>query len=224
MLSSSLNFDHSIIAHMEGRSERKWKTLRHIGSPQEESEGADVELSPGEVEEVEEVEEAIRFVDYGGEAPVTGEVVESEPEEPAAVEVEPEERVLIVMPVASTTRLIRETIKNFTNAEVVSTSDALRGFELALQQSYEIFVFGMQTGELSGPMLYELISKAYTTGHGPKRLAPGVIFIRESGDPKLPTELTRDVRVKDTISKPVRIDRLLKAVGCAVEVLDPTAR
>lgn len=134
------------------------------------------------------------------------------------------ERVLVVLPVASTTRLIREALENFTGAEVVTTSNPLRGFELALQRSYRVFIFGMQFEELSGPLLYELISKAYVTEHGPKRLAPGVVFIREEEDPRLPEELSRDVRIKDVIRKPVRIDRLLKAVGGTVEVLDPTAR
>lgn len=221
MLSGSLNFDHSVFAHMESRSERKWKTLRHIGSPQEESEDAVVDSFP------EAIEEEVRSVDYGLESSPPAEsekVSEDDPIELVPEEEDRPERALIVLPIASTTRLIRETLENFTNAEVVATSDALRGFELALQKSYDVFLLGMQIGELSGPMLYELISKSYTSGYGPKRLAPGVIFIREEGDPKLPEELARDVRVKDTISKPIRIDRLLKAVNGAVEVLDPTAR
>lgn len=226
---------------MESRSERKWKTLRNIGSPQEEShlavngpEGdevggtgqgehpAPVSEAPPEVlpePEPEGVAE-ISSAERGGPAESGG--LAASPPLAAEQEEEPE-RVLVVLPVASTTRLIRETLRNFTEAEVVSTSDPLRGFELALQRSYRIFLFGMQIGELSGPMLYELISKAYATDHGPKRLAPGVVFIREEEDPKLPGELVRDVRVKAVISKPVKIDRLLKAVDGAVRVLDPTA-
>ncbi|MEM1442318.1 MAG: hypothetical protein AAGF67_08250 [Verrucomicrobiota bacterium] len=141
----------------------------------------------------------------------------------SAPEVIPE-RALVVLPVASTTRLIRETLENFTDAEVVTTSNPLRGFELALQRPYRVFLFGMQIGELSGPTLYELVSRAYANEHGPKRLAPGVVFVREEEDPRLPEELSQDVRVKDVISKPVRIDRLLKAIGNAIEVRDPTAK
>jgi hypothetical protein len=72
-------------------------------------------------------------------------------------------------------------------------------------------------------LLYELISKAYACGIGNRKLAPAVVFIREKDDPKLPEELERDVRVKDVVSKPIRIERLLKAVGSIVEVKDPTA-
>jgi CheY-like chemotaxis protein len=209
---------------MEGRSERKWKTLRHIGSPQEESEIAVVDTNRDEIEGVgAEVapesceEEEAEFEETGIEAGVVDGIIALPPEEYSP------ERVLVVLPVASTTRLIRETLENFTGAEVVTTSNPLRGFELALQRPYRVFLFGMQFEELSGPMLYELVSKAYGNEHGPKRLAPGVVFIREENDPKLPEELTRDVRVKDVISKPVRIDRLLKAVSNVIEVLDPTA-
>ena len=81
----------------------------------------------------------------------------------------------------------------------------------------------MQIGELEGPLLYELISKACSCGRGPKQLAPGVVFVREKDDAKLPKELERDVRVKDVISKPIRIDRRLKTVKSIVEVKDPTA-
>ena len=56
-----------------------------------------------------------------------------------------------------------------------------------------------------------------------RKLAPAVVFVREKDDPKLPEELERDVRVKDVVSKPIRIDRLLKAVESIVEVRDPTA-
>jgi hypothetical protein len=81
----------------------------------------------------------------------------------------------------------------------------------------------MQTGELSGPMLYELISKACTAGRGPRILAPAVIFVREKDDPQVPEALTRDARVKDVLHKPIRIERLLESVAGVLVVRDPTA-
>lgn len=161
---------------MEGRSERKFTTLRNIGSPQGESAASD-----GEV------------------------------------------RILVIHPNAATTRLVRETVENFTDAKVDATADPLRGFELALQKQYRLFFFAMQMEELSGPMFYELVSKAYSAGRGDKRIAPGVVFIREKEDPKLSDELARDVRVKDVLTKPLRIERLLQPVATVTEVRDPTA-
>ena len=132
--------------------------------------------------------------------------------------------LLVVHPAAPTARLIRETLESFTDARVITTADPLRAFELALQRRYGLFFFAMQLGELSGPMLYELISKACAAGRGPRLLPPGVVFIREKDDPKLPEALARDVRVKDVLSKPIRIARLLESVRGVLEVKDPTVR
>jgi CheY-like chemotaxis protein len=131
--------------------------------------------------------------------------------------------VLIAHPAASTARLIRETLESFTDARVFTTADPLRAFERP-QRRYTIFFLAMQLGELSGPMLYELISKAYASERGPHLLAPGVVFVREKDDPKLPDALARDVRVKDVLNKPIRIERLLECVRGVLEVKDPTVR
>ncbi len=199
---------------MESPAERKWTTLRNIASPQEKS--------PGEV---------VDPVASGSPDDKSGEPAKTNPESlapaaPAAPVSAPSGpvEVLIAHPVASTARLIRETLENFTDCRVVTTSDPLRAFELALQKRYGLFLFAMQTGELSGATLYELISKACTAGRGPRLLAPAVIFVREKDDPKLPEALTRDARVKDVINKPIRIERLLEAVGGVLEVRDPTMR
>jgi CheY-like chemotaxis protein len=213
MLSGTLNLDHCVVTHMESPAERKWTTLRNIASPQEKSPGEVVEPVVPELpdDEVGEPAEANSEPDAPGiPAPVR---VPSGPVE-----------VLIAHPVASTARLIRETLENFTDCRVVTTSDPLRAFELALQKRFGLFLFAMQTGELSGPMLYELISKACTAGRGPRLLAPAVIFVREKDDPKLPEVLTRDARVRDVLNKPIRIERLLQAVEGILEVRDPTVR
>lgn len=149
-------------------------------------------------------------------APPDVPLVEEETDAPPAI--------LVLHPAAPTTRLIRETLESFTNARVVTTADPLRAFELALQRRHSLYFFAMRAGELSGPTLYELISKACTAGKGPRTLAPGVVFIREKDDPKLPDSLARDVRVKDVLSKPIRIERLLESVRGVLEVKDPTMR
>jgi len=184
---------------MAGSPERKWTTLRKIASPQGEN-----------VAEAGEPSSA-----PSPEASVPPPPVD-DPEEQASV--------LVVHPVASTTRLIRETLENFTEARVLTTADPLRAFELALQRRHALYFFAMRPGELSGPTLYELISMAFSAGRGPRLLAPGVVFIREKEDPKLPDSLTRDVRVKDVLNKPIRIERLLESVRGVLEVKDPTAR
>ena len=53
MLPRPKNFDHRIVAHMEGRSQKKWKTLRKIASPQPESESEAKDVRDIAVEEKE---------------------------------------------------------------------------------------------------------------------------------------------------------------------------
>lgn len=196
---------------MSGNPEKKWKTLRPVRrtapEPAVEPESAEPEAVTPPSPPAEEVFET------GSDNPVPI-------PEPEAGPVP----VLIAHPLASTTRLIRETLEQFTAAQVFTTPDPLRAFELSLQRRYGIFFFAMQIGELSGPMLYELISKACAAGRGPRMLAPGVVFVREKDDPKLPDGLARDVRVKDVLTKPIRIERLLQCVSGVLEVRDPTAR
>lgn len=202
MLAGTLNSNHRVVIPMAGPPERKWRTLRKIAPPQETPLAEEVALS-SDAENL----------------PETGAGNPPAPDEPGSKD---PVSVLVVHPVASTARLIRETLESFTDARVVTTSDPLRAFELALQQPHALYLFGMQIGELGGPMLYELVCRACTAGRGPRRVAAGVIFIREKDGPPLPEGLERDVRVKDVVSKPIRIDRLLRAVSGALEVRDPT--
>lgn len=175
--------------------------MRKIAPPQEESPAEEKTLAP----------------DPTLSGPASDPVESAPPPKP-----EGSVAVLVVHPVASTSRLIRETLESFTNGRVFATGDPIRAFELALQRKYGLFLFAMQVGELSGPMLYELVSTAYAAGRGPHLLAPAVVFVREKDDPRLPDSLDRDVRVKGVLSKPIRIERLLEAVAGALEVRDPT--
>ncbi|MBP83011.1 MAG: hypothetical protein CMO61_04090 [Verrucomicrobiales bacterium] len=197
---------------MESRSQKTWKTLRKISSSQEESEGT----VPANEEEIVRTEPSACRADavVGEEKPETFD---------GAGKSGDSIKVLVAHPVSSTSRLIRETLESFTELEVETTSNFLRAFELALQKRYEMFFFGMSIGDLDGSLLYEMISKVYACGKSVRKLAPAVVFIREK-DEKISEELERDVRVKDVVSKPIRIERLLKAVESIVEVKDPTTR
>lgn len=185
-------------------SDRKWKTIRDLGK----------EL-PGEEEStlLDAAEEEEQMIAEAAADSGTTETLA----EPVGIQ-----DVLVAFPSAATNRLLRETLENFTHSRIETTTDAIRAFEMALQKPYRIFLFAYEFDQMEGTLLYELLCKVYSTGAGPKPLAPGVIFIRESKEVPVSEEWVRDARVKDIISKPIRIDRLLRAVKGILEIHDPT--
>ena len=122
------------------------------------------------------------------------------------------DRVLVVHHTGPTLRLIREALQGFTDAAVDTTPDALYGFEMALQRPYRLFIFSLSLPVISGELLYELIDKAYRHCHVGARVTPVVIYIVEEGQAMQNQELARDARVRGVLTKPLNIDRLLKAV------------
>lgn len=133
-------------------------------------------------------------------------------------------RILVVHEAASTQRLIRENLSYFTDAEVDTTPDAVHGFERALQHRYQLFIFNLKQPVLSGPLLYDLICKAYPHCHDGAVIAPGVVYLADP-DPGLNVNaLIKDVRVKAVLVKPLTIERLVLAVASVVERRDPLAR
>ncbi len=129
-------------------------------------------------------------------------------------------RVLVVHPSAPNLRLIRETLTQFTTAEVDTTPDSVYGFELALQRRYQLFIFGVTMDGLDGPLLYELISKAHGFCHEGARSAPGVLFLSERSAARRREEFARDARVKGVLGMPLKIERLLDGVTGTLEVKD----
>ena len=129
--------------------------------------------------------------------------------------------VLVVHPAVSTGRLIRETLESFTTAEVDTSPDAVYGFELALKKRYKLFIFGLRTPVIEGPLLYELISKAYSFCHEGSRLAPAVIYINEPGARITNSEVIQDARVKGILSKPLSIEKLLETIGDILPRVEP---
>lgn len=130
----------------------------------------------------------------------------------AAPEAATSARVLVVHPSAPTLRLIRETLTQFTTAEVDTTPDPVYGFELALQRRYRLFIFAVSMEVLDGVLLYELLSKAHGFCHQGARSAPGVLYLSERSAARRREEFSRDARVKGLLGLPLKIERLLEGV------------
>ncbi|CAN5434451.1 hypothetical protein BH23VER1_BH23VER1_30270 [soil metagenome] len=87
---------------------------------------------------------------------------------------------------------------------------------MALQREYRLFVFGLELPEIGGELLYQLIETAYryrSVDGGVPRFVPAVVFAMEGANADKREELRRDARVKGVVTLPVRIDKLLAAVG-----------
>ena len=118
--------------------------------------------------------------------------------------------------------MIRETLQSFTTAQVDSSPDTVYGYELALARRYQLFIIALHLPDMEGTLLYEMISKTYSTfREGEARVAPGVIFIREADDPQPADEISRDARVKGILSKPLSIERLLESVKSTLPKREP---
>ena len=126
-------------------------------------------------------------------------------------------RILVVHEDVGTLRLIREALLEFTVCDVDTSPKADYAFELALQREYRLFFFSLTVPLLPGELLYDLVSKAYLHCHAGARTAPAVVYVADGQTPGQLDELKRDARVKDTLMKPVTIDRVLKCVGGVLE-------
>ncbi len=130
--------------------------------------------------------------------------------------------MLVIHSAASTGRLIRETLENFTIARVDTSPDTVHGYEMALARRYQLFIFALHLPDMEGTLLYEMISKTYAAFRdGEGRVAPGVIFIREPDESPPGDEIARDARVKGILGKPLSIERLLDSVKTTLPLREP---
>ena len=199
---------------------KKWTTLRKIDSPQEEERTDEVAEEKAPPSRIPRRRQLARQKSDPDAAAGNEQEKSTEPEEEARpvrpLEVE-EPQILIVHDAAATYRLVEETFTNFTKAKVDSTSDVLTAFELAIRKDYQLFVIALNLSGISGSLFYEIISRAYITGLGKKKLAPAVVFIREADETLPSDELIQDVRVKAVWSKPLNIERMLDSVSSVIK-------
>lgn len=199
---------------------KKWTTLRKIDSPQgeEKADGARKDKAP--TSRIPRRRQLARQKSEPEEGDSDQKNAEADSEEKVGpvrpLDVE-EPQILIVHDAAATYRLVEETFTNFTRARVDSTSDVLTAFELAIRKDYQLFVIALNLPGISGSLFYEIISRAYITGLGEKKLAPAVVFIREANETLPSDELIQDVRVKAVWSKPLNIERMLDSVSGVIK-------
>ena len=203
---------------------KKWTTVRKPGAPDSDSDATGENKSPASQTPVsriprrrqlarqrELIEQQFAEANLNEKGAPSASATGDDPKVPRPLDVENPE-VLVVHDASAAYRLVEETLSNFTRAQVDSTPDVLVAFELAIRKEYQLFVIALKLPGISGSLFYELISRAYSTGLGKKRLAPAVVFVREADEPLPPDELIQDVRVKAVWSKPLSIERMLDTI------------
>ena len=118
-------------------------------------------------------------------------------------------RVLIAHSDAALLRLARESLEAFLECDVRTTSSALTAFDRVLQETYRLVLFDLHLPDLSGELLYDLISRAYPRVHPGTLTAPPVVWLGTPADLPRQDSLTREARTKALLLTPLNIQRLL---------------
>src|ERR1051325_3631105 len=90
-------------------------------------------------------------------------------------------RILIVDDEVALLRIMREALKASFRCEVDTSPTPEYGFELALKQNYDLFVFDFSMPMIDGAMLFFLISKVYNNIK-PARIVPPLVLVSGKGD------------------------------------------
>ena len=122
-------------------------------------------------------------------------------------------RVLVVHSDAALLRLVRESLEAFLECDVRTTSSALTAFDRILQEPYRLLLLDLHLSDLSGELLYDLISRAYPRVHPGSLTAPPVIWLGTPADQPRQDSLTREARTKALLLTPLNIQRLLNTAA-----------
>jgi hypothetical protein len=117
-------------------------------------------------------------------------------------------KVLVLHGDLAVTRLVRETLQAFFLCEVESAAVALGAYERALQSDWTLFIFDLESPVLSGPLLYDLLARAYQFAAPPRQLPP-LIFLCSAVEAGRSEAHLRDTRVVGLLPTPLTLAQIL---------------
>lgn len=120
-------------------------------------------------------------------------------------------RILIVDDEVALLRITREALVASFRCEVDTSPTPEYGFELALKQDYDLFIFDFSMPMIDGAMLFFLIGKVYNN-IDPARVVPPLLLVSGKGDEARAQELLKEPGVAGFIAKPFSMNRLLNKV------------
>ena len=128
-------------------------------------------------------------------------------------------RILIVDDEVALLRIMREGLTASFHCEVDTSPKPEYGFELALRQNYDLFVFDFSMPMIDGAMLFFLIGTVYNTVK-PRRTLPPLVLVSGKGDEARAQELLKEPSVAGFIAKPFSMNRLLDKVRQSVRGIE----
>jgi CheY-like chemotaxis protein len=121
--------------------------------------------------------------------------------------------VLLVDASLPNRRLIREALTAFLNCEVDDAAAAEHAFERALQREYALFIFAISLPDMTGTLLDRLLARVCPRVHPGTHTAPPVIFLVRADEAAAFHEISRDARVRGSLTVPLNLDALMTLAG-----------
>jgi len=128
-------------------------------------------------------------------------------------------RILIVDDEVALLRITREALTASFRCDVDTSPTPEYGFELALKQDYDLFIFDFSMPMIDGAMLFFLIGKVYNNIE-PARAVPPLLLVSGKGDEERAQELLKEPGVAGFIAKPFSMNRLLNNVHQTVRGIE----
>ena len=118
--------------------------------------------------------------------------------------------ILVVDDDVGVLRFLRDTLGAFAACSVETSPSSEYAFELALRQSFDLFIFDFSMPVVDGATLYQFIRKAYQYDGGtPARRLPPLLLLSGNAAQPRARELLKEPGVLGLLPKPFTVERLL---------------
>ncbi len=121
--------------------------------------------------------------------------------------------VLVVDDDAELLGVVRDSIRAYLRWEVVTTVDPLYGFELALRQPFDLYVFDYSMQPIEGDILYGLLETVFRLRPAGEAKMPPMLLMTAHGDEDRVRELCTMPGVRGILGKPFSIQRLIERLS-----------
>ena len=133
--------------------------------------------------------------------------------------------ILVVDDDVGVLRFLRDTLGAFAACSVETSPSSEYAFELALRQSFDLFIFDFAMPVVDGATLYQFIRKTYQyDGRSPARRLPPLLLLSGNAAQPRAHELLKEPGVIGLLPKPFTVERLLaKLESCLPGVTRQTS-